>query len=292
MLTIFFRLVLLLPFLLLAAELQAQSLVIRGVVRNSTSKSAIPFGNIGLGKRGAVTVADSSGAFVLRLREAERKDTLVLSAIGFHTLALPVAAVLAEGRTEFFLRPKNLKLKEVTVSAGNKKWKEKKVGYHIDRGAPIQHSFSPSDSLGAFASGEEIGCRISLDKYPAYLQSISFGLLGSGNQHITVGVRLYSIKNNLPHKELLPARAVVHIPAHHTGWITVPLSKYNLYLEEDVVVMIEWLNGPNRLTENSLMTFTSTPKGQHIYYREAEARPWQRIRTMSIGLYATMLYEQ
>jgi hypothetical protein len=291
MLSIFFRLVTVLFLLLIASGLQAQSFVIKGVVRNSTTKSEIPFVNIGIGKRGAATVADSSGAFVLRLREAERKDTLVFSAIGFYPLALPVAAVRTGGKTEFLLRPKNLKLKEVKVKAGSSKWKEKKVGYHIDRGSPFRHVFSPSDSSAAFASGEEIGCRISLDKYPAYLQSISFGLLGSGNQNITVGIRLYSIKNNLPHEELLPEKVVVHIPAHHTGWITVPIGKYNLNLEEDVAVMIEWLNGPNRLTGNSLMSFASTPKGQNIYYREEKARPWQRIRTWSIGLYATVLYE-
>lgn len=174
---IFSRLLYVVFLLFVITSSHAQSVIIRGTVKDVSGKGAIPFVNINIKNKNLGTAADSSGAFLLRLREEEMQDTLILSAIGYHALSLPVAAVLAENRSAFYLRPKNVKLNEVKVKAKNRRWKEIRVGYHINKGSPFRHEFSPSDSLASFATGGQIGNRIKITKHPASLQSISFGLL-------------------------------------------------------------------------------------------------------------------
>ncbi|MFT2009259.1 carboxypeptidase-like regulatory domain-containing protein [Pontibacter sp. 13R65] len=275
--------------------------LLHGTILDKASKEVIPYASVAVVGSGSAVQAGASGKFSIRLEADGEKKSIRVSSVGYISSDFPIADLLKqqehEGSIRLYLAPKHESLSEVEVKARSGKWKARKVGYHIDEGTTFHHEISPSDTIPEGRHGQELGTLIRLKKGPATLQSVSFGLTGSGVAKLEVGIRLYSIQNNLPHLSLLPEPVVVAIPPHHTGWITVNLEKYNLTLQEDVAFVIEWLTETNKLNNSSLMGFSTMPKDQVTYYRDSAQKPWQILKSTllsirSYGMYVTLLYQK
>ena len=274
---------------------------VKGTVIDKATDLPIPYAYLAVSSNGTSTQANGKGEFALSLGSQNQHGSIRVTSLGYVSQEFSIADLIKEktgtNGVKLFLSPKHERLSEVEVKAKASKWKSKKIGYHIDEGSPFHYELNPSDTLTAAASGQEIGNRIRLKKRPAFLQCISFGLAGSGNEKAIVGIHIYSLKDNLPYLNLLPEPVTITIPAHHTGWITVNLEKYNITLKEDFAVVIEWLTKTNRLNSSTLIAYATVPKGQITYYRESDRKPWKIVKSgllnvKSIGLYVTLLYEK
>ena len=272
-----------------------------GTVLDKATNAPIPYASVIVTGEQRQVQTNGAGRFSLPMGAGAEGGSISVSSVGYISRTFAIADLLKQqaggGGVKLYLLPKHEDLSEVEVKARSRKWKTRKVGYHIDEGTTFHHELSPSDTIPEGRTGQEIGNRIILKKQPAVLQSVSFGLTGSGVAKLAVGVRLYSLKDNLPHHNLLPEPVVVSIPPHHTGWITVNLEQYNLTLQDDFVLAIEWLTETNKLNDSSLMGFATTPKGQVTYYRDSAQKPWQILNSTllsvrSYGMYATLLYEK
>ncbi|WP_162055777.1 carboxypeptidase-like regulatory domain-containing protein [Pontibacter pamirensis] len=282
------------------ALFQDDKISITGTVLDKATDTPIPFASVSVVGREQHVQSNGKGYFTLLLRPEDRRHSLRISSLGYVSREYKVEALLdkaGSGGVSLFLELKHRSLKEVEVTAKAQKWKAQRVGYHIDEGTSFHYRFTPSGTAYTVTAGQEIGTRIRVKRKQAVLQSVSFGLAGSGNAAVKVGVKLYSIKDNLPYQNLLHKPAIISIEPHHTGWITVDLEKHNITVEGDFALVVEWLSETTRLNSGSLMTFATTPKGQVTYYRAAGAEPW-RIRkstlldVKSIGMYATLLYQR
>ncbi|MFD3002605.1 carboxypeptidase-like regulatory domain-containing protein [Pontibacter toksunensis] len=276
---------------------QDDGIRIKATVLDKATNAPIPFASVSVVGREYQVQANDKGYFTLMLRPEEKLHAVKVSSLGYVSREFKVESLLdktGSGGAMVYLESQHRSLKEVEVTAKAQKWKAQQVGYHIDEGTPFHYKLAPSDTVIAGTAGQEIGTRIKVKRKQAVVQSVSFGLAGLGNAAVKVGVKLYSIKDNLPHRNLLAKPAIIRIEPHHTGWITVDLEKHNITVEDDFAFAIEWLSETTRLNSSSLMAFATTPKGQVTYYRPAEAGPW-RIRksglldVKSIGMYATLL---
>lgn len=279
---------------------QDDGIRINATVLDKATNAPIPFASVSVVGREYHVQANDKGYFTLMLRLEEKVHAVKVSSLGYVSREFKVESLLEKtdpGGVRLNLEPKHRSLKEVEVTAKAQKWKAQRVGYHIDEGTPFHYRLTPSDTLTAGTAEQEIGTRIKVKRKQAVVQSVSFGLAGSGNAAIKVGVKLYSIKDNLPYRSLLTKLAIIRIEPHHTGWITVDLEKHNVTVEDDFAFVIEWLSETTRLNSSSLMAFATIPKGQITYYRPADTGPW-RIRksglldVKSIGMYATLLYQR
>ncbi|PRY14213.1 carboxypeptidase-like protein [Pontibacter ummariensis] len=283
------------PAQLKTEQVTHEALTVKGIVLDEKTHLPVPYANIAVLNNLTGTQTNARGEFVLSLK-AGPEARIKVTSVGYIAKEYQVSALLGaqrrSGYVKLFLKPDNVKLGTVEVKTKAGKWKTTKAGFNIDQGSVYHHTFEPVKGAVPKASGQEIGNRIQLKKYPADVQSISFGLTGSGDFGLVAGVRLYSLKDNKPSKNLLPENVQVQVPPHHTGWITVKLDQYRIRLHEDVAVVIEWLNEENKLTKNSLLTFASFPKEQVIYYRNTAEEPWKVLRDRSIGMYLTVLQEK
>ncbi|HEX9512515.1 MAG TPA: DUF5686 family protein [Puia sp.] len=83
-------LLILLAFISFAGiKIQAQRTIVRGTVTNRFTKERIPFASITWKKAGYGVVSDSAGYFRI-IAKGNAADTLLVSSVGFETLALPV----------------------------------------------------------------------------------------------------------------------------------------------------------------------------------------------------------
>ncbi|MFD2065659.1 carboxypeptidase-like regulatory domain-containing protein [Pontibacter silvestris] len=274
----------------------AVAVTIKGTVIDEKTQLVIPYANILVVDQEKHIQADSKGEFAFTVASEKETSRIVVSSLGYVSQEFSVAELLKKsyGSNEMRLplRPKNVSLNEVEIEAEAEKYKEMIVGYNMHKYSDFHHEFQPLDSLIVKPPGQEIGNKFQSKKYPVYLQDITFSLAGSGNLKVMVAIHIYALKNNLPQKGLLPENVIVQIPPHHTGWITVNLNKYNLSLTDDFAVVVEWLNDANKLSDNSLTTFASKPKGQVTYYRKSDDTPWQVLKSTSIGMYVTLLHKK
>ncbi|GAB3202275.1 hypothetical protein ABID22_002613 [Pontibacter aydingkolensis] len=279
-------------------QLITSATVIKGVVLDEETKLPVGFANITLIKNQKGTQTGSKGEFELQITSDHQHEKISITSLGYIFKVVEVEDLLKEWvgtkQIKIYLKPKYEDLREVEIKAKSKKWRARKVGFNLDKGTSFHHKFNPLDTL-VEKSGREIGNKFSLKKYPAYLNSISFGLAGSGNVKSIIGLRIYSLKNNLPDKDILPERIILRVPPHHTGWVTVDLDKYNIMLKDDFAVTVEWLSQTNILNKSSLMAFATHPKGQVTYARVLYKNPWSIVRPTltnvnSIGLYVIVLY--
>lgn len=263
-----------------------------GVVLDKATGAPIAYANLLVIGTNKYAQANSKGEFTLTLAASYSNATLKISSLGYKPAELSISALNKDSAAvlKLYLAPALAKLSEVEVKAKAANWKTSKVGFHIDEGSPFHHAFEPLEKSLITKKGQEIGNKIHFRKYPAYLQQVSFGLSGSGNLPIAARIKVYSLKKNQPHENLLKENVVVQIPPHYTGWVQVNVSEYNLLLEEDFVVVLEWINDANKLSDNSLMTYAKSPKGQITYYRTSTDQPWSWLPYYSIGLYVTLLH--
>ena len=281
--------------------IQDTEIIIKGTILDKVTNEPVPRANIVVAATKTYIQANDNGAFTLSLKPEYATGKVRVLSLGYTSQEFNVVDLIKQHKAtkevKLFLTPDYKNLKVVEVKAKARKWKIKRVGYHIGEGSSFHRELYPSDTLIVAAAGQEIGNRIQLNKYPAFLQSVSFGLAGSGGEELNIRVRLYSLKDNLPYLNLLPESAIVAVPPYHTGWVTVNLQQYNIKLQEDFAVVIEWQNKNNELNTSSLMAFASVPKGQITYYRESDLKPWKTVNSTlvdikSIGMYVTLLYER
>ncbi|WP_190277484.1 carboxypeptidase-like regulatory domain-containing protein [Adhaeribacter rhizoryzae] len=286
------------PEINLSRKQQRASIVIKGFVLDKVSNAPIPYAHILVVGERAYFEADSKGAFTLALKPEQENGQIKVSSLGYVAQEFSIADLIKQNGSSvahnLFLVPDYKSLPAVEVNAKARKWTIKKAGYHINEGSAIHYEFYPSDTLTMAAGGHAIGNKIQLNKYPAALRSVSFGLQGLSGERLKVNVRLYSLKNNLPHLILIPEPLIIAIPPHHAGWITVNLQQYNITIKEDFAIVLEW-DGAKEQNTSSLMVFATLPKGQITYYRESQLQPWQIAKSTlvdvkSIGMYATVIY--
>lgn len=278
-----------------------QTIVLKGTVLDKTTNSPIPYAHISFVDTKLNMQTDLNGIFSILLKPGQANGKIRIMSLGYSPQEFIIADLIKQSSLttslSLFLAPDYKNLKEIEVNAKAKTWKVKKIGYHIDEGAPFHYEFFPSDTLTGKATGQEIGARIQLGKYPAFLRSVSFGLAGLSEKEIKISVHLYSLKNNLPYLNLLPKPAIIALPSHHAGWISVNLQEYNLKLKEDFAIVVEWLETSGEQNRLTLMDFANIPKGQLIYIRSSAQKPWKVVKSSlidinSIGMYASVVYEK
>jgi Family of unknown function (DUF5686)/CarboxypepD_reg-like domain len=88
----YFRILLMLFFVVMCSDIGAQSIVITGIVKDAHSEEPVPFASVEFIKlkRGGVT--DSTGRFTIYLK-APVKDSLIVTYVGYARAAVPVAVL-------------------------------------------------------------------------------------------------------------------------------------------------------------------------------------------------------
>lgn len=88
---------------------------ISGKIIDAQSHRPIPYANIQLKSGSIGTASNSEGEFIFKIPEYQSRDTLLISCIGFNTLARALRS--GESNIVISLEPAVLRLKEVTVTA-------------------------------------------------------------------------------------------------------------------------------------------------------------------------------
>jgi len=228
---------------------------ISGHIVDATTSIGIPFTNLGIVSKGEGTVSDKDGVFTLVYTHPN--DEVTISAIGFESRSLSLEA-LSE-LEQIGLQPIVYETAWVEVSAERIGGEEKIYGVrNRNRGLSI--------GFGNAQLGTEIGAPIRIKK-PSWIKSANFVLNHAKGDSLLLRVNIYKFDKGEVGPNILQENIVIE-QEQRRGTITVDLQPYNLILEQDVLLSLEWLRNFDE-TGNKDITFDTKGGGRlkGTYYR-------------------------
>ncbi|MEM6522840.1 MAG: carboxypeptidase-like regulatory domain-containing protein [Bacteroidota bacterium] len=218
---------------------------------DSETGLGIPFVNIGVPSLGVGTVSNSYGEYTLTLKNGGH--TILFSSIGFQKKELN-SAELAK-KTLVRLYPKIEVLEEVVINADHY-GKEVILGYKLDNKG---HSIG----FGSRQLGTEIGAHVQV-KAQAVLRSAHFTVNFTGADSLLFRVNLYDFSNGRIGEKLTPKNIIIRAP-QQKGTFDVDLEPYEITVNNDVMLSLEWIQDDNGQGNEGLM-FRSKKGGRTNLY--------------------------
>jgi pimeloyl-ACP methyl ester carboxylesterase len=251
---------------------------LQGSVRDEKTNVPLQYVNIGILNGDQGTTTDTTGTFLLPLRDANNKDTLRISMVGYEPVELYLEEIIRSGRghLNIQLREKTDELKEVVIS--EKKLTTKILGNRTD-----SKFFG-----GKFARGDlgsEIAIRIKTRKeLPTYLEKFHFNISYNRGDTSVFRVNIYTVKNGLPGENIVTENILLKVNGE-AGKMEANLSTYNIVVTDDIFIGLEWVEGKS----NSGIVFSSGLGNRSTYYRKASQGKWRKYR-MGVGFHITVKY--
>lgn len=220
---------------------------IQGKLIDQNTKAPIPFVNIGLLGKNIGTVSDDEGNFTLEAPKTgwSASDTLRFSSLGYQSVD---HVMLHEKNLPKIISLKPLVLTLPTVVINPKKFKRPKVLGHSNN-SPKMVFYFQSNRLGT-----ELCNLIEVKKGSYYLKKAHFNIAQNNFGQLFFRVHVYENEGGKPGKNLLTKELIVSTD-FKKGTLSVDLASYNLVIEQDFFLGLEWIKTLNKGTINKDLQF-------------------------------------
>lgn len=240
--------------------------IIKGIVRDSKSNSALPYVNIGVPDKGIGTATDINGKFSLTLLASSADDTLKFSMVGYEDQIVDLRnwPGVEKSSLDIHLKEKANELKEVVVLGD-------KLTTRV-LGNKTQSKFFG----GKFSSndlGSELAIRIKIKKALTYLESFNVNISYNTSDSTTFRLNIYDVKNGFPGQNILTENILLRI-GRQSGKMEFDLSKYNIIVKDDFFASLEWIDG----NKNSGIVFSAGFTNKNTFYRKASQGKWKKYQ--------------
>lgn len=209
---------------------------LKGQVLDAKTQRPIPFANIGFVGKGIGTVSDEYGNYALEFPPAklESIDHLQFSVVGYKPQAFSKNEILLtiQKPLNIYLKPEQYQLDELVL--GESKRRTGNIG-DLDYDERIVGYWKDIEGLGG-----EILTKIKVRRKNTKLHNLKFKVLENGSDSLLVRVNVYDVDRGLVGRSLLQESIQYTLDAK-TGLISIPLEKYNVVVNENIIVGIELL---------------------------------------------------
>jgi hypothetical protein len=249
--------------------------ILTGVVIDAEDNKPVQYVSIGITTTPNGTVSNVAGLFSINLdNKVTNNDTLKFSSIGYQSEAFLIGELkerLKDGPLIISLKKSVIQLKQVSIVS--KKVHVKIVGY--DKNSKLF-------GLGFDASGvgSQAGVIIPITHPETNLQNLSFFIIQNPFKHLVFRMNMYELVNDKPGNNILSENIFIHVEDNQTGKMIFDLSKYNLYLNNDVLLTLEWIEA--QPATNGKLAIAAAVFG-HTYFRQASQYTWTK-KGIGLGL--------
>lgn len=251
--------------------------IINGLVLDTLSHP-IEYASVGILNKPIGTVTDKSGAFKLVVNDEllSINDSLKFSIIGYYPKTISLNQISSQFELPVILHQKVERLSEVVVKACKRS--EKRIGSHskslLNMAVKFSISEYPNQNLGS-----EIGRKFSIKHKNTSLKHFRFFIYHNDYDTISFRVNVYSIKKLRPNKNLLTKNILCEISNKKTGWVNLDLSEYNIVINDDVIVAIEWIY-KSAIGSNLSLPLVMPTTHMH-FYKFGSQNKWKRFYSMT-----------
>lgn len=264
-------------FLLFAAQNLLAQTQLSGKVTYGSEDAPAAFASIEfVNDKDVKSMTDNAGNFHVTIKESHKKDSLLISSVGYKTLRIPVTAAM--GKKVFNLSESVKSIEGVTVFSSHNV-----IG-------------SVSESVGYYRSwsdhtGGEIGRVFSLPYKKFKIDKIRFK---AGNTCDTCVLRLHvrKFEDGVPGEEVF--RDSVGVMVSRLS-LDSKISEFDLtpfdftFTEKEFFVGLEVLNCGNGKKGSCAFNFAGTEKGEYLFKSTADGA-WQKTDDYTIYLKLFLRY--
>jgi len=249
-----------------------------GTIIDSESGEALPYANVGVVGKNIGTVTDIKGEFSLKIDAEYDADTLMMSMIAYEDLVFVVRDFKEQlsNNSTFKLTSKTTDLQEIVVSGSQLK---SKILGNKTKSKNIRGHFI-ADELGS-----EVGIIIKIKKSPTYIDKFHASIAENKYGLLKFRLNFYTVKDKMPHENILTENIIVETQIKE-GVLTVDLSEYNIVVEDDFMVSLEWVED---LGEDGLF-FSMSFFGSPVISRQTSQAYWKKLKPIGIGFSVTAKY--
>lgn len=253
---------------------------------SDTNNNPLPYVNIGIPNKHVGTVSNENGHFQIKLTpEISDNDTVVFSYIGYRSVDRLVSEI-KKSENKITMNPKENKLDEVVVEI--KKLKEKKLG-RTNRGLGLMHwnFYSAKEKDVDDRLSKELGMNFKLHKN-CRLEKFNFAITTNEFKSLKFRINIYDLKSDQPDSLLISQNIIFELKNEVTGWQSIDLSPYNIYLKEDIdqfLLTIQWVESEKENEKSKYFAIPASKSPLHkIYFRDKAMGKWIS-QTGSLSMY-------
>ncbi|WP_350286592.1 carboxypeptidase-like regulatory domain-containing protein [uncultured Croceitalea sp.] len=259
----------------ISAKKESKFLGFSGKIIDQKSKKPLPYVNIGVLNREVGTVSDTNGKFDLSINNDFLNDTIRISMIGYRPVTFLMAKIQHNKEIVIEMKEEVSELNEVVVTA--RVFKERTLG-NKSESKFISTGFN-YDQLGA-----EMGVKVNVRKNPTFVDTFNFHV--SYNRLSAKSIfrlNFYNVKNGRPHENILNDNILIEVSPKETGPFSVDLKPYDIILQDDVIIALEWvaIEGENKEEEAIFFSLGMLTKGT-LYKKSSQAK-FKKYSSMGVG---------
>lgn len=268
----------------LLSSLLAQ--VFQGQVIDIDTKEPLAFVQIGVESKKIGFLSDEKGQFQLNQKKILATDSLHFFYLGYASKKILVQDLLDLPNAKIALSKEIFSLPKVNIKE-DALTKDKKLG-HTKKGLAKTGWYGVTRNIVNNPVGER-GSIIEIDGQTAFVKSVNFYLVESVFDSVVFRIHLYSIKDGLPHEELLTENVFVKT-VQKKGWIKVPIEQFQLIVKEDLIATIEWVKAwksekPAVETDKKGLHFSLGFKGKLFWRDVAHQSEWNINNKFHLKIY-------
>lgn len=268
-------------FLFFLGNILYAQTTIFGKITDAEFNEPLPYVNIGIPGAGIGTVSDEAGYYLLEVPNHKINDSLYFSMVGFASQSFKIDQL--DGSNEKLLninfQPEATSLKEVVVTSG--RWEQKSIG-NTTESKLIVAGFTTNQL------GNEVAQFIRVKKQrPTLVQGFWLAIAENTIESVILRLNIYLEEEGFPGENVLQEPIYLELP-NDPQTITVDLTPYDIYVEDDFFVSIEWIED---LGVEGLW-FSAGVFGKSLYARSASHAQWVKQRALSIGMGVEILQKE
>jgi len=248
----------------------SQDIIVKGKITDAENIS-LPFVNIGIPLKNIGTVSNKQGAYNLNIPPGILElDTVVFSYIGYKTIRKSVADLKSQKPSSIQMEIEENQLDEVIFET--KKFKDKKLG-RTNKGLGLMH-------LNFYTVYEkEIDDRLSKERGMNFklrkncrLEKFNFAISQNEFKSLKFRLNIYNLIDGNPGDLLISDNIIIELKDEETGWKSIDLDSYNIYLKEEIgefLVSLQWVESEKSTPESKYFAIPASTSPFHkIYFRD------------------------
>lgn len=260
----------------------AVAIELSGSVSDNKTNKPIPYVNIGILNREIGTVTNPEGTFMLAVKEESLNDTLRISSIGYKPLEILIRDLKTTEPLSIQLEEQISELNEVVVRANSIK---KRTLGNRTQSKFLSTGFS-YDQLGA-----EMGIKINIRKVPTFVDAFNFHI--SYNRLSAKSIfrlNFYTVKRKKPSENILTSNILIPIEPKQTGLVTIDLKPYDIVLDEDVIVTLEWIDNQGNNNKGEAIYFSLGLLANGTINKKSSQAKFKKYNSMGVGFNIDVRY--
>jgi len=270
-----------------AQDSTTQNITVKGIVLDVETNRPLAYVSVGVLNKPEGTLTDTLGNFNFHISQENVADTLQISLVGYFPKKITVKDFVESKENTIKLSIKITELAEVVLT--NYATNTETIGRQ-GNGKFVQVSIHNKKSVEE-TIGSEMGMRYKAKHADAILKDFNFNVSGNNFNYIKYRINIYSVKDNMPDTLICNRQIFMTVDSFKTGWTKVDLEPYNIKVNQDFIVTVQWVESRMDKKENPLtmIPVAMTPFSKNCYARIASQDKWKKVG-FNLSNFVTLTY--